>query len=144
MTSSALNRVTIVRRGAYPFGMRLDKWLWFVRFFKTRSLATQAVSGGHIKVNGERVKPAHTIRTGDRLILTINQETLDIEVRELPMRRGPASEARSCYAETPDSLRRRVVFREQRRIAEMSRPQSDTRPDKRERRQLDKLRRGQG
>ena len=122
---------------------RLDQWLWFARFYKTRSLAAGAVTGGRVKVNGERAKPAHAVRVGDRLSITSQQESSDIEVRDLPARRGPASEAQACYAESPESVKRRAAHREQRRLAEMSRPQSDTRPDKRERRLLDKLRRGQ-
>ena len=123
---------------------RVDKWLWCTRFYKTRALASQAVTGGKAKVNGDRVRPAHSIRVGDRLTLSIQDETIDIEVLALPTRRGPASEAQACYAETPESLQRKAIFREQRRVADMSRPRSDTRPDKRERRQLEKLRRGQG
>ena len=123
---------------------RVDRWLWFCRFYKTRSLAAQAVTGGKVHVNGERVKPAHAVRIGDRVAVTVQQETLEAQVQRLPERRGPAAEAQACYAETPESARRRALFREQRRVAEMSRPQSDTRPDKRERRLLDRLRRGQG
>ena len=123
---------------------RLDKWLWHTRFFKTRSLATAAVGGGKVKVNGERVKPAHAVRTGDRLTLSIQQQVLDIDVLAFPVRRGTAKEAQACYAQTPESLQRNVVLREQHRLAALSRPHSDTRPDKRERRQLDKLRRSQG
>ena len=122
---------------------RLDQWLWFARFFKTRTIAAAAVTGGKVKINGERVKPAHAVRVGDTLSITVQQETMDVEVRDLPARRGPASEAQTCYAESPDSGKRRTIHREQRRLAEMSRPQSDTRPDKRQRRLLDKLRRGQ-
>jgi ribosome-associated heat shock protein Hsp15 len=122
---------------------RVDRWLWFTRFFKTRSLAAAAVSGGKVKVNGERVKTAHAVRVGDRLAITIQQETMQIEVLGIPARRGPASEAQACYAESADSVKQRADHREQRRLAEMSRPHSDTRPDKRERRLLDKLRRGQ-
>lgn len=127
-----------------PGRHRLDRWLWFTRFFKTRSLATAAVTGGRIKVNGERVKPAHDVRVGERLSLTIQQETMEIDVLDIPARRGPAAEAQACYAETADSVKRRAVNREQRHLAAMSRPRSENRPDKRERRQLDKLRRGQG
>lgn len=123
---------------------RLDRWLWFTRFFKTRPLAAQAVTGGRARLNGERVKPAHAVRAGDHLTLTVEQETIDLEVLSLPTRRGPAKEAQACYAETPESAQRRVIFREQRRVADMSRPHSDMKPDKRERRQLDKLRRNQG
>jgi ribosome-associated heat shock protein Hsp15 len=122
---------------------RLDRWLWFARFFKTRALATQAVSGGRVKVNGERVKPAHDVRVSDRLTLNVQYDTLDVQVLAIPARRGPASEAQACYAETPESVQRRAASREQRRLANLSRPQPDTRPDKRERRQLDKLRRQQ-
>ena len=123
---------------------RLDKWLWHTRFFKTRSLATAAVSGGKIKVNGERVKPAHMVRAGDRLTLSIQQQVLDMDVLAFPVRRGTATEAQACYAQTPESLQRNVVLKEQHRLAALSRPHTDARPDKRERRQLDKLRRNQG
>jgi ribosome-associated heat shock protein Hsp15 len=123
---------------------RLDKWLWCTRFFKTRALATQAVSGGRVKVNGERVKPAHDLRVGDRLSVNVQDETIELDVRALPARRGPAIEAQACYAEPPESLARRAAYREQRRQAEMSRPRPDTKPDKRERRQLEKFRRAQG
>ena len=122
---------------------RLDKWLWCARFFKTRGLATTAVTGGRIKVNGERVKPAHDLRVGDRLSLSLNDEPMEVDVLDFPARRGPASEARGCYAETPDSLKRREVLREQRRLAALARPRPDTRPDKRERRQMEKFWRGQ-
>ena len=123
---------------------RLDKWLWHARFYKTRSLATAAVTGGKVKLDGERVKPAHAVRVGDRLTLTLDQQTLDVDVLAIPVRRGPASEAQASYVQTPESLRRNTVLREQQRLASLSRPRPDTRPDKRERRQLDKLRRNQG
>ena len=122
---------------------RLDKWLWCTRFYKTRALASQAVAGGKVKLNGERVKPAHELRAGDRLTLSISQQAIDIDVVSLPAHRGPASVAQACNAETPQSLERRARTQEQRRLASLSRPQPDTRPDKRERRQLEKLRRGQ-
>jgi len=123
---------------------RLDKWLWHARFYKTRSLATAAVTGGKAKLDGERVKPAHLVRVGDRLTLTLGQQLLDVDVLAIPVRRGSATEAQACYAQTPESLRRNAVLREQQRLAALSRPRPDTRPDKRERRQLDKLRRNQG
>jgi ribosome-associated heat shock protein Hsp15 len=123
---------------------RLDKWLWHSRFFKTRSLATDAVTGGKVKVNDDRVKPAHSVRVGDRLTLTIGQQSLEVDVVRIPVRRGPASEAQACYMQTPESVQRNAVLKDQHRLAALSRPRSDTRPDKRERRQLDKLRRNQG
>ena len=123
---------------------RLDKWLWCTRFFKTRAQATQAVSGGKIHVNGERAKPAHRLRVGDRLSLNIEGATADIDVLGFPARRGPATEARAHYAETPVSVARRIKLREQHRLADMSRPRPDSRPDKRDRRRLQKFRREQG
>ena len=122
---------------------RLDKWLWCARFFKTRGLATTAVTGGRVKVNGDRVKPAHDLRVGDRLTLSVNDEPMEVDVVDFPARRGPASQARACYAETADSLKRREVLREQRRLAALARPRPDTRPDKRERRQMEKFWRDQ-
>jgi len=122
---------------------RLDKWLWCARFFKTRGLATTAVTGGRIKVNGERVKPAHDLRVGDRLSLSLNDEPMEVDVLDFPARRGPFPEARACYAETPESLKRREVLREQRRLAALTRPRPDTKPDKRERRQMEKFWRDQ-
>jgi ribosome-associated heat shock protein Hsp15 len=123
---------------------RLDKWLWHARFFKTRSLATAAVNGGKIKVDGERVKPAHRVRVGERLSVSSGEHAIDIDVLGLPERRGSAPEAKACYAETPDSVARSVRYLEQRRLAALTRPRPDARPDKRERRQLERLRRQQG
>lgn len=123
---------------------RLDKWLWHTRFFKTRSLATAAVNGGKVKVNGERVKPAHRVHMGELLSVSIGELTIELEVVALPARRGSAPEAQSCYRETPESAAHSLQFREQSRLAALTRPRPDARPDKRERRQLDKLRRQQG
>ena len=122
---------------------RLDKWLWCARFFKTRSQATDAVSGGKVHLNGERVKAAHVVRVGDRVSLNLEGTTAHFDVLGLPARRGPAPEARTHYAETPESAERRTKLREQHRLADMSRPRSDTRPDKRERRRLVKFQRNQ-
>lgn len=123
---------------------RIDKWLWQVRLFKSRSLATEAVGGGKVKLDGERVKPAHEVRIGQRLSVTLGDRAIELEVLRLPSRRGPAPEAQACYAETPQSAERSAKHREQRRLASLMRPQPDHRPDKRERRQLEKLRRQQG
>jgi ribosome-associated heat shock protein Hsp15 len=124
-------------------GHRLDKWLWHTRFFKTRSLATAAINGGKVHLNAERVKPAHRVRIGDHLSLSLQGIVGEFEVLGLPMRRGPAAEAMRHYAETSASAARRVVLKEQQRLANLARPRSDTRPDKRERRQLMKLHRDQ-
>ena len=81
--------------------MRIDKWLWAARFFKTRSLAQQAVEGGKIKLNGERVKPAKDVRTGDTLDMLIATQDWTITVRALSDKRGPAPVAQTLYEETP-------------------------------------------
>jgi ribosome-associated heat shock protein Hsp15 len=124
-------------------GHRLDKWLWHCRFYKTRSLATAAIAGGKVHLNAERVKPAHRVRIGDRLSLSLQGIVAEFEVLGLPARRGPAAEAQGQYLETADSAARRARLREQLRLAELSRPKSDARPDKRDRRRLMRLQRGQ-
>jgi ribosome-associated heat shock protein Hsp15 len=122
---------------------RLDKWLWHVRFYKTRSLATAAIQGGKAHLNGERVKPAHRVRVGDFVSLTLQGIVAEFQVLGTPPRRGPAAEAQTHYAETPQSAERRVKLREQQRLAQLSRPRSEGRPDKRDRRRLMKLQRDQ-
>jgi ribosome-associated heat shock protein Hsp15 len=122
---------------------RLDKWLWHTRFYKTRSLATAAINGGKVHLNAERVKPAHRVRIGDRLSLSLQGIVAEFEVLGLPLRRGPASEAQSHFLETPASAERRMYLREQQRLAQASRPRPDARPDKRERRRLMRLQRDQ-
>ena len=122
---------------------RLDKWLWCARFYKTRSQASQAITGGKAHLNGERVKPAHVVRIGDIISIVLNGVAADFAVLGLPQRRGPVAEAQGHYAETPASADRRERFREQHRLANLSRPKSDEKPDKRERRALMKLQRDQ-
>jgi ribosome-associated heat shock protein Hsp15 len=122
---------------------RLDKWLWHVRFYKTRSLATAAIQRGKAHLNGERVKPAHRVRNGDLVSLALQGIVAEFEVLGLPSRRGPAAEALTHYAETPQSAQRRTLLREQQRLAQVSRPRPEGRPDKRDRRRLMKLQRDQ-
>ena len=122
---------------------RLDKWLWCCRFYKTRSLASAAISGGKVHLNGERVKPAHRVRVGDRLSLSLEGIVAEFAVRGMPQRRGPAAEAQMHHLETPESVTRRTLLREQHRLAQLSRPQSAARPDKRDRRRLLRLQREQ-
>ncbi len=122
---------------------RLDKWLWFARFYKTRSLATAAISGGKVHLNAERVKPAHAVRPGDRITLSLEGIVAEFEVLGIPGRRGPATEARSHYVETAASAARRAQLRDQQRLAQLSRPRPETRPDKRDRRRLMRLHRDQ-
>ena len=122
---------------------RLDKWLWYTRFYKTRSLATAAINGGKVHLNGERVKPAHRVRVADRVTLNLGGLVAEFEVLGLAARRGPASEAQAHYRESEASLERRTRLREQHRLAEQSRPRPEGRPDKRDRARLMKLQRDQ-
>ena len=120
--------------------VRLDKWLWAARFFKTRSLATQAVAGGKVHLNGQRVKPAHVLRVGDRVAITRPGYTFECEVLSLPRARGSAPIAQACYAEVEESKAARLKYSEQSRLASALRPQSLERPDKHGRRELRRLR----
>jgi len=122
---------------------RLDKWLWHARFYKTRSLATAAINGGKVHLNAERIKPAHRVRVGDRLSLSLQGIVAEFEVLGLPARRGPPAEAQAHYLETPGSAERRARLKEQQRLAQVSRPRPDARPDKRDRRRLMRLQRDQ-
>lgn len=122
-------------------GLRIDKWLWCARFFKTRGLAQQAVEGGHVQVNGERVKASRPVRVGDRLRITRERERYEVEVTGLPERRGPATEARKHYVESAESEAARAAAREFNRLTA---PVSSGRPDKRERRELLDVMKGRG
>ena len=124
-------------------GHRLDKWLWHCRFYKTRSLATAAITGGKVHLNADRVKPAHRVRVGDRLSLSLQGIVAEFEVLGLPRRRGPAAEAGTHYLETPESAQRRAQLRDQQRLAQISRPRPEGRPDERDRRRLMRLQRDQ-
>lgn len=124
-------------------GQRLDKWLWHVRFYKTRSMATAAIAAGKVHLNAERIKPAHRVRIGDRLSVSQQGIVAEYEVLGMPVRRGPAAEAQAHFIETPASVERRTKLREQLRLAQVSRPRSDGRPDKRDRRRLMRLQRDQ-
>jgi len=112
---------------------RLDKWLWHTRFFKSRSQATDAVAGGLVHVNGERVKPSRDVKQGDRLEITREEIRFEVIVSGIPTRRGPATEARLYYTETEASSRLREQRREQQRYAA---PAPMRRPDKHARRAL--------
>lgn len=122
---------------------RLDKWLWHARFYKTRGAATAAVDGGKVRVNGDRPKPSRRVAVGDHIEVTLAGIVAEFEVLGLPERRGPAPEARTHYRETDASALRRAAFRENARLAAASRPRPDARPDKRDRRRLLRLHRGQ-
>jgi ribosome-associated heat shock protein Hsp15 len=124
-------------------GVRVDKWLWAARFFKTRGAATEAVLGGHVQVNGARVKPARDVVVGDRLEITRARERWSVVVTGLADRRGPASVAATLYDETPESVEERTRRRTERRLARPLGADLSARPTKRDRRRLDALRRAQ-
>jgi len=120
--------------------LRVDRWLWCTRLFKSRSLAAEAVAGGKVHVNGRRVKPAHGVRAGDRITITRPGFEYECEVLKLPERRGSAPLAQTCYAESDQSRAARERFGEQSRLAAAFAPRSLERPGKHERRQLRRLR----
>jgi ribosome-associated heat shock protein Hsp15 len=122
--------------------MRIDKWLWVARFYKTRSLATDAVDGGKVKANGASVKPAREVKLGDRLELRSGDETWEVIVRGFNEQRRPAPEARLLYEETEASARQRAQAAELRRLAPTVDADHKGRPTKRERRQLIRFRQG--
>lgn len=123
--------------------LRIDRWLWFTRFFKTRSAAAKAVKGGHVRLNGLRADTSSKVRVGDSIDLVRRELSWSLSVTAIPSRRGPASEARACYEEDPESVKRREARRESLRADRLSMPRTDGRPDKRTRRKLrDRSRRG--
>ncbi len=123
--------------------VRIDKWLWAARFFKTRALATEAVAGGRVHVNGERVKPAKLIHPRDVLEITRGTERWTVRVEQLAERRGPAAVAEALYTETGDSRAAREQHALERRFARALGADLGTRPTKQARRRLDALRRAQ-
>lgn len=124
--------------------VRIDKWLWAARFFKTRALASEAVNGGLVHLNGARVKPARGIGVGDRLEITRGEERFAVEVLALAERRGPVSVARELYRESAESLQARESQREARRLrAEAPGLLLDRRPNKRDRRLIKRFIRGE-
>lgn len=116
--------------------VRLDKWLWCARFYKTRSMARTAVVGGRVHVNGQRTKAGHGLRVGDRLNISKAGQLFEIEVRALARRRRPAARAQALYAESSASQRRREHETTQRKAAHLSTPVPHGRPDKKDRRAL--------
>lgn len=122
--------------------VRIDKWLWASRFFKTRALATEAVTGGKVHVNGERVKPARPVRRGDVLSIRRGPYEFVVEVQGVSSRRGPAREAQQLYEETEASRSRREMLQAQRKAQAAAVPVPDHKPNKKERRELMRLRKG--
>lgn len=123
--------------------VRIDKWLWAARFFKTRSLATDSVLAGHVQVNGARVKPSKDVRVTDEVEVRIGTVTWSVEVTGLSDKRGSATLARTLYSETPESMKAREEQALQRRLARPLGAELGERPTKQDRRRLDALRRSQ-
>ena len=116
--------------------LRLDRWLWFTRFYKTRTAAQAAVNGGHVRVNGERVRAATSVGIGDEVQLVRQQLTYELTVLDMPVRRGPARDAKGCYEESPASIKRREKQLAELRRDRLQMPMTKGKPDKHTRRQL--------
>jgi ribosome-associated heat shock protein Hsp15 len=127
------------RDGAHGTEVRLDKWLWAARFFKTRRLAVEAVEGGKVQVNGQRAKPARPVLPGMTLIIRKDTLEWEIEVLALSRQRGPASAAALLYAESPESRARREEQVRNRRELGAGLDLSGERPTKRDRRQIQRF-----
>jgi ribosome-associated heat shock protein Hsp15 len=123
-----------------PGASRIDRWLFAVRLFKSRSAAADAVSGGKVHINGERVKPSRGVQSGDTVTFIRGTVEFECTVTAIPHRRGPASEAARCYDETPASQARRAEFAARMKFAAGLTPRPDERPDKHDRKLLRKLR----
>ena len=119
--------------------VRLDKWLWAARFFKTRTLATDAIDSGQVKVNGDKVKPARNVHIGDQLDIDNGSDRWEVDVMNLSDVRAAAPIARNLYEETDESVQRRALVAENRRLFREPTADFKGRPTKRDRRQLGKL-----
>jgi ribosome-associated heat shock protein Hsp15 len=124
--------------------LRLDKWLWAARFFKTRALAAEAVAGGKIKVNGERVKPAKAVRVNDVLSIHIGPYEYDVRVLALSARRGPARDAALLYEESEPSQAARKALATRLAAERQHVTHGNGRPSKKERRQLIQFKKTRG
>jgi ribosome-associated heat shock protein Hsp15 len=123
-----------------PGPSRIDRWLFAVRLFKSRSAAATAVSGGKVHINGERVKPSRSVQRGDSVTFARGAVEFECTITAIPLRRGPASEAALCYDETEGSRARRAEFAARMKVAAGLAPRPEERPDKHDRRLLRRLR----
>jgi len=121
-------------------GVRIDRWLWAARLFKTRGAATEAVLGGRSHVNGVRVKPSKEVRAGDRIEVTVADVRRELVVLAVAEKRGPAAVAATLYRETPESIARREQHSLERKLSRPLGADLGARPTKRDRRRLDALR----
>lgn len=123
-------------RDAAEDRLRIDRWLWCARLFKSRSAAAEAVRGGHVRLNGQRVKPSHAVKVGDALSVERSMGVVrDVAITSIPLRRGPATEAARAYRESEESIERGRRAAEQRALRAFA-PPTVGRPDKRTRRLL--------
>ncbi len=125
---------------APPGKVRLDKWLWAARFFKTRALAAEAIDGGKVSVNEERPKRARLVQAGDEVTVRIGPYQHVLRVRDVSGRRGSASVAQALYAETAESITARAMVAEQYKNAAMTFAFQEGKPSKKERRAIDRVR----
>jgi ribosome-associated heat shock protein Hsp15 len=132
MTHDARNTAIVPAEGKR---VRIDKWLWAARFYRTRGLAAEALDAGHVRLDGERVKIAHPVRAGSRITVRKRELTWDIEVLDISERRGPASDAALLYRETTESAAARERMLDERRNARAI--AAPSRPTKRDRRKLE-------
>lgn len=121
--------------------LRIDKWLWAARFFKTRALAVDAIEIGRVLINGVRVKPAKTVAVGDWLDLSLGQYQYRVEVLGLSDKRGPATQAQQLYRESEESRQRREIIAAQNKL--LPQPFLKGRPTKRDRREIERFRQGE-
>ena len=119
--------------------VRIDKWLWAARFFKTRSLAALAVEGGRVKLNGERCKPAKEVKPGDQLIIHVGELEWEITLAALSDKRGPATAARALYGESAESIGRRQARMDERRMQLNPAATLKGRPTKKDRRKINRF-----
>jgi len=119
--------------------IRIDKWLWAARFFKTRSLAADAVSGGKVEINGERAKPSRSVRLGDKLCVRRGPYEWIIVVKEVSRLRGPAPQAQLLYQETAESAHKRQTIAAQLQLERPPEFDAPGRPTKRDRREMSRF-----
>jgi ribosome-associated heat shock protein Hsp15 len=118
---------------------RLDKWLWAARFYKTRSLATAAIEGGKVQVNGDRVKSSRTIKIGDNISVSRDQLKMDVVIRGLNLQRRSATEAQQLYEETVESIECREQKKEVNKLLDNMMTQPSRKPGKKDRRRIAKF-----